>query len=165
MAMLLLLLTVLGSTQTPTQAPINFSGTWVFDEARSSQKQPGGHLIIAKLLGDEVTIRQDQARLRLTIHIGPSTVDAEYTLDGSESRNLSSEGRGKPDVTVTSRATWEDGKLVIRSTSTTEVQGTAVTTETKRVLWIDADGSLILDRTGTPATEVPASRSVYRKVR
>src|SRR6185436_8871151 len=151
MTTLLLLLTVLG----PQQAPINFSGTWAFDEARSSQKQPGGHLVIAKLLGDEVTIRQDQSVMRLAIRIGPSTVDAEYALDGSESRNLSSEGGGKPDVTVISRATWEDGKLVIRSSSTSEAQGRAVTTETKRVLSVDADGSLILDRTGTPASEIP----------
>jgi hypothetical protein len=83
-------------------------------------------------------------------------------LDGSESRNLSSE-RGKPDVTVTSKATWEDGKLIVRSTSTTDVNGTSVTTETKRVFWIDADGNLILERSGTPVSEVPATRSIYKR--
>jgi hypothetical protein len=53
----------------------------------------------------------------------------------------------------------------VRSTSTSEVQGRPVTTETKRAFWIDPDGNLILDRSGTPVSEVPASRSVYKKVR
>jgi hypothetical protein len=142
----------------------DFSGTWTFDEARSTQHVPGG-VVIAKLLGDEVTIRQDASQMRLTIRIRSSSVEAIYALDGSESRNLSSEGGGKPDVTVTSRASWEGGTLVVRSTSTSEIQGKAVTTETKRVFSIDSDGNLILDRSGTPISEVPASRSVYKRAR
>jgi len=146
------------------QTRTDFSGTWAFDEARS-QTRPGGHVVIAKLLGDEVTIRQDLKEMRQTIRLGSATVEAVYALDGSESRNLSPEGAGKPDVPVTSRASWEEGRLVIRSTSTSEVQGRTITTETTRVLWIDAGGKLILDRSGTPTSEVPTSRSVYTRVR
>jgi hypothetical protein len=160
-----LLTTVILLVLWQVQARTDFSGTWTFDEARSSQTRPGGHVVIAKLLGDEVTIRQDAKEMRLAIRIGSATVEAAYTLDGSESRNPSSEGGGKPDVVVTSRATWEDGRLVIRSTSTAEVEGKAITTETKRVLWIDATGRLILDRSGTPESEVASSRSVYTRVR
>ena len=49
------------------------------------------------------------------------------------------------------------------ASSTSEVNGTPVTTETKRVFWLDTDGNLILDRSGTPASEVPTMRSVYRR--
>jgi len=147
-------------------APVrDFSGTWSFDEARSTQTLPGGRKVIAKLLGDEVTIRQSPSEMQLSIRIGEAHVDAVYALDGSASLNQSSEGSGRPDVTVMSRAAWEDGKLVIRSTSTTEALGRPVTTETRRVFWIDSDGSLILDRSGTPASEVPTSRSVYHRAR
>ena len=96
-----------------SQTRPDFSGKWIFDEARSSQTLPGGRQVIAKLLGDEVTIRQDARELRLAIRIGGGAVGAVYALDGSESRNQSSEGGGKPDVTVTSRASWQQGRLVI----------------------------------------------------
>ena len=39
------------------------------------------------------------------------------------------------------------------------------TIETRRVLWLDKDGTLVIERTGTPASEVTPSRSVYTRVR
>jgi hypothetical protein len=149
----------------PAQARPDFSGTWVFDEPSSTQRLPGGRVLVAKLLGDEVTIAQSAKELTLAIRIGTVGVDAVYALDGSESQNLSSEGGGAPDVTVTSRAAWEYNALVIRSTSTSEVQGRPVVTETIRRMWIDAAGRLILDRSGTPASDVPTSRSVYTRAK
>jgi len=142
---------------------VDFSGTWVFDEAASSRHEPNGHVVIAKLLGDEVTIQQDERTLRLAISMAGAHVDVSYTLDGSESRNTSPDPAG--DVVVTSKAVWQDGKLVIRSSSPSTVNGQPVLTETTRVMWLDADGALILDRSGTPATEVPTTRSVYRRKR
>ena len=158
-------MTLLCLAMSPAQARPDFSGTWTFDGARSSQTLPGGGVIIAKLLGDEVTIQQDAGRMSLAIRIGSRRVDAVYALDGSESRNPSSEGGGKPDVDVISRASWEDGKLVIVSTSTSDVQCRSIAVETKRVLWIDGEGRLILDRSGTPVSEVPTSRSVYARAK
>jgi hypothetical protein len=32
------------------------------------------------------------------------------------------------------------------------------------VIWIDKAGDLIIERSGTPATQVTPSRSVYRRV-
>ena len=54
---------------------------------------------------------------------------------------------------------------MIVSTSTATVKGQILTIETRRVLWIDRDGNLIIERTGTPASEVTPSRSVYTRAR
>jgi hypothetical protein len=53
---------------------------------------------------------------------------------------------------------------VIVSTSTAIVKGQDVTIETRRVLWLDGGGNLIIERTGTPASEVTPSRSVYTRI-
>jgi hypothetical protein len=146
----------------PLQARTDFSGTWIYDSSSFTDAGRGRGTALAKLLGDEVTITQTDKEMRLVIRLSGATIPAVYAIDGSESRNLSSE-RGKPDVTVTSKASWEDGKLIVRSTSASDVNGATVTTETKRVFWIDAAGNLVLERSGTPVSEVPATRSVYRR--
>ena len=54
---------------------------------------------------------------------------------------------------------------MIVSTSAAVVKGQDVTIETRRVIWLDGAGNLIIERTGTPASEVTPSRSVYRRIR
>jgi hypothetical protein len=157
-AIAVLLSLILQSPQTRA----DFSGTWVYVSSSFSEPGRGRGSAIAKLLGDEVTITQTDKEMRMAIRLAGATIDAVYMLDGSDAHNLSSEP-GKPDVTVTSLSTWEQGKLIVRSTSTSDVNGTTVTTESKRVFWIDPSGNLILERSGTPAIEVPATRSVYRR--
>jgi hypothetical protein len=114
------------------------------------------------MLGDRVMVAQDAATLKFSITFMGAQVLAEYKLDGSASTNISSDG-GK-DVPVISHVSWEGDKLIIMSTSTSDVKGAQVTIETKRVIWIDDKGGLIVDRSGTPLTEVTPSRSVYKKV-
>jgi hypothetical protein len=143
----------------------DFTGNWIFDEAKSANMDANGKVTLARMLGDRFQARQDAATLTLTITSGGLKVTAIYQLDGSESRNMSPDGAGRPDVAVISRASWEGDKLVIRSTSTSEAGDKPLTIESVRTLWLDASGSLILDRTGTPASEVPPTRSVYTKVR
>ena len=140
------------------QARPDFSGTWVFDQAKSSRSGANGKFVAAAMLGDECAVKQDVATLTLAIKFGGSLINAAYKLDGSESRNQSPGATG--DVTVISHASWSGTTLVILSTST---QADGVTVETRRVLWIDTGGDLIVERTGTPASQVTASRSVYRK--
>ena len=153
---------VAGFTVRPAsaQAKPDFSGTWTFDQAKSAQPGPDGKIVVAAMLGDECVVKQDATTLSLAIKFGGGLVNAAYKLDGSESRNMSPSPAG--EVPVISHASWDGGKLVILSTST---QADGVTVATRRVLWIDADGSLIIDRTGTPASVVTPSRSVYRKSR
>ena len=66
---------------------------------------------------------------------------------------------------MTSRASWDGKRLVILSKSVATDKGVAVTVDTRRVLSLDADGNLIVERTGTPASLVTPSRSVYRRTK
>jgi hypothetical protein len=147
----------------PAGARPDFSGTWVFDQAKSAQPGPDGQVMLAAMLGDEFTARQDAASLVFAIKSGNLRVEAAYKLDGSESHNMSPGAYGQPVVDVISRASWDGNKLVIVSSSVSVIEGRNVTIQTRRVLWIDPAGILVMERTGTPASEVPPSRSVYRK--
>ena len=81
-------------------------------------------------------------------------------LDGRESKNIS-----PGDVEVLSRTAWEGDRLVIHSRSTSSSGGGAVTIETRRVMWLDGSGDLILERSGSPLAEVTPSRSIYRRAK
>jgi hypothetical protein len=136
----------------------DFSGSWRFDRARSAEPW-NGRIVIAAILGDQCDATQDAASLKLAITVGGQKVTAVYNFDG-ESRNLS-----PGDIPVTSRTSWDGARLVIVSTSAAVVKGEDVTIETRRVIWLDGAGNLIIERTGTPASEVTPSRSVYTRMR
>jgi hypothetical protein len=136
----------------------DFSGTWKFDRARSAEPW-NGRIVIGALLGDECVVTQDRTALTLDITVGGQKIRAVYNFSG-DSRNLS-----PGDIPVTSHTSWEGDKLVIASTSSSNTRGEAVTVESRRVLWLDANRNLIIERTGTPASEVTPSRSVYTRVR
>ena len=142
--------------QPPTRP--DFSGGWTFDRAKSAQPW-NGRIVIAPILGDECVATQDAASLKLAITVGGQKVMAVYSFEG-ESRNMS-----PGDIPVTSRTSWDGDGLVIVSTSAAIVKGRDVTIETRRVMRLDGDGNLIIERTGTPASEVTPSRSVYTRVR
>jgi hypothetical protein len=136
----------------------DFSGTWTFDRVRSAQPW-NGRIVIAPILGDQCVATEDARSLALTITVGGQKVLAVYNFEG-ESRNMS-----PGDIPVTSRTSWDGDKLVIVSTSTAVVEGQDVTIETRRVMRLDGNEHLIIERTGTPASEVTPSRSVYTRVR
>lgn len=157
--LVLVVLTALLPALSGRQHP-DFSGAWKFDQLRSMQQSGrDGRVVLAAMLGEEFVATQDSATLTLTIKSAGQTVKATYKLDGAESVNFS-----PGDIPVKSRATWDVDRLVIRSTSTSTEHGASVTVETKRVIWLDK-GNLVIERTGTPASVVTPSRSVYSKVR
>lgn len=156
-AILALLLLTAGLT---AQERPDFSGTWTFDQQKSMKPDADGRIVLAAMLGEEFVALQDANALTLRISFQGDLVVAVYDLQGKETENTS-----PGDITVRSRATWQGQRLVIDSISDGVDDGKAVTIRTKRVLWIDDDGDLILERTGTPASEVTPSRSVYRRVR
>jgi hypothetical protein len=145
------------------QAPPDFSGRWEFDREKTMQPGPDGRIVLAAMLGDEVVVQQGPRAITFTIDAGGQQVKAVYRLDGSESRNLSPGPPGQPEIPVTSRASWDGKRLIIDSKSVATEKGVTVTVDTRRWLWLDADGNLIVERTGTPASLVTPSRSVYRK--
>jgi hypothetical protein len=138
----------------------DFSGTWAFDQKRSMEPGPDGRVVLAPMLGDEFVALQTPSALTFRITFNGDTIVAVYDLTGVESENVS-----PGDIKVTSRATWEGERLVIESSSAGEDAGKPTTIRTKRVIWIDKAGDLIIERTGTPASQVTPSRSVYRRTR
>jgi hypothetical protein len=112
------------------------------------------------MLGEQFVALQTQKTLTLRITFNGDLVVAVYDLSGAASENVS-----PGDIRVTSRASWEGTKLVIDSTSEGTEQGRPVTVATRRTIWIDAQGDLIVERSGTLASVVTASRSVYRRFR
>jgi hypothetical protein len=153
------LLVVILVSQAPAQARPDLSGAWTFDQAKTmAQPGPDGRFVLAAMLGDDFVAKQDADTLTLTINAGGQKVVAVYRFDGTETRNVS-----PGDIIVRSRTSWDDQKLVIHSTSEGMEKGRAITIETRRVIWLDRDGFLIIERTGSPASAVTPSRSVYRR--
>lgn len=156
---LLTLLLAAAAAVGPPQPP-DLSGTWTFDQAKSLKPGPDGRIVLAAMLGDEFVALQKGTSLTLRISFQGDLVVAVYDLTGVETENVS-----PGDIAVKSRASWQNDRLVIDSTSDVVDQGTRVTVRTRRVIWIDEAGDLIIERSGTPASQVTPSRSVYRRVR
>jgi hypothetical protein len=158
--MIQILLVVLSLCQAPpAQRRPDFSGTWTFDQAKTMRPRPDGRVVLAAMLGDQFVALQNEKTLTLRITFNGEIVVAVYDLTGAETENLS-----PGDIRVRSRASWQDQKLVVDSTSEGADQGIPVTVNTRRTIWIDASGDLIVERSGTPASVVTPSRSVYRRV-
>jgi hypothetical protein len=142
-----------------SQVPANFSGTWTLDVEKTMKPGPDGRSVMAPMLGDRVEISQSASSITMRIHVQGDVVVAIYDLTGAESRNVS-----PGSITVLSRAAWKGDRLAIESTSDGVDQGKPATIRTTRLLWIDKAGDLIVERTGTPASAVSPSRSVYSRV-
>jgi hypothetical protein len=159
--------------QAGSAAHPNFSGTWTYDpQATLESIRAVGAAEFANptnIFGDSFVAVQTDAQLSMKITVGPMAVTAVYKLDGTESRNASPPGTpdGAP-IIVTSTAKWEGTHLLIASTSQSEGSGRGsvngmITVRSTRQVFLDDKGRLVIDRTGTPRTVVPNSRSVYVK--
>jgi hypothetical protein len=153
-----LALLVLWLAPIATQPPPDFSGTWTLDAEKTMKPGPDGRVVMAPMLGERVVVVQNATSITMRISVQGSVVVAVYDLTGAESRNVS-----PGDITVMSRASWKGDRLIIESSSDSVDQGKPITIRTTRVLWIDTAGDLIVERTGTPASAVTPSRSVYRR--
>ena len=143
------------------QAPAHpdFSGRWTLDRQRSTQTSAGP----AGMFGSSFEAKQDAQALTLDISFSGGHLQATYNLDGSESKNAMPGPNG--EETIVSRATWDANRLVIVTKSTEMQNGKPVQMETRRVLSIATDGTLTLERTGTPPDLVPSTTSVYRRTK
>jgi hypothetical protein len=156
---LLLLVCLTAGTSAGRQRP-DFSGTWTFDQQKTLKPGPDGRIVLAAMLGDEFVALHTATSLTLRIKVQGEIVVAVYDLTGKASRNIS-----PGDIEVTSRASWDGDRLLIDTESDSTEDGKPVVIRTRRVLSIDEAGDLIIERSGTPASAVTPSRSVYRKVR
>ena len=121
------------------------------------QPSADGKVVLAAMLGERVVIQQTASSITLRITFQGSIVVAVYDLTGAESKNVS-----PGDITVLSRASWKDDRLVVDSISESSEGGKPVTVKTSRDVDRQA-GDLIVERTGTPPSVVTPSRSVYTR--
>jgi hypothetical protein len=165
-AILALILSI-GSLQAPQpalqSAPVrpDFSGEWTLDirpipEAKGSQ---------AAMLGQRFVATQDAKVLTLKITNNGRLFTAAYNLDGSDSKIVSPNAPGQPDEVIISHANWEGDRLVIKTVTTEMQDGKPYQMATRRVMWIDSRGVLLLERSGTPVDVVATSTSAYRRVK
>ena len=158
-----LFLSVLAGTLVAAQARPDFAGEWVLSKERSTQTRTGLSVTsVSGLLGEKFSAKQDAKTLTLDISLAAlgRPIRAVYNLDGTESRNMNPTGPGQPDEPIVSRAMWETDKLVILTRGTALVDGKPL--ETRRAIWIDADGRLTIERTSEGQ---PTTRSVYERAR
>jgi len=139
----------------------DFSGQWTLD----LQPAPGAKGTPGAMLGGSFSAKQDDKTLTLTIEAYNRTFVATYNLDGSDSKIMSPTGPGLPDQPIVSHATWEGDRLVIKTSTMETVDGKSVEMTTRRVMWIDSRGVLLLERTGTPESMVSPSTSAYRRAK
>jgi hypothetical protein len=144
--------------------PRDFNGTWLFDQdatiasARAGKMQPG------PIFGDGFNAVQTDTTLTLHITAGTLNVTATYALDGSESRNVSPPSApGAPPINIVSTAKWDGNRLNVTSMSQSPGPNGPIDVKSVRTMWLDAQGRLVIERTGTPTTIVPSSRSVYQR--
>jgi hypothetical protein len=148
-----LLLGVLGlllaTSDLSAQDKPNFSGTWtVVADAGAAGGGGGGGGRGGRGggrggLGMAPTIMQDAAALTITRMQGDTEVKTVYKLDGSESVNTATMGRGGQQVQQTSKAAWEGSKLVI----TTSYSMNENPVQTTMALSLNAEGQLVVETT------------------
>jgi hypothetical protein len=158
-----LFLSVLAGALVAAQAQPDLSGEWVLAKERSTQARTGLSVTsVSGLLGEKFSAKQDAKTLTLDISLAAlgRPIRAVYNLDGSESRNLNPVGGGQPDEPIFSTAAWDGEKLVILTRGTALIDGKPL--ESRRVIWIDADGRLTIERASDGQ---PTTRSVYERAR
>ena len=159
------------------QAPVDFSGRWTIPAPAPGAAPALGAAAVATSSGDmgsgwgsPLTITQDASRLSVEYTVF-SRYDLQppfvfvYALDGSESRNAVSMGRGTQSES--SRASWNGTTLTITSTFAVAdpgiPRGTTITVTRK--LSLESPTTLVVESTrsgilGGPAT---SARTVYQK--
>jgi hypothetical protein len=140
------------------QSKTDFSGNWKVN-AEKSDPMGGGGGGGGGMSTAVTTITQAGGKLTVETKFGDQTRTSVYNLDGSESTNTSQRGESK------SKAHWDGDALVIETTSTFNGPNGAVTTTSKEVRTLSADGKVMtVVRTGPGRDGVETTRkTVYDK--
>lgn len=166
-----------GALPVSTQVPPDFSGRWTIPMPATTSAPALGTAAVAPASGDmgsgwgpDITIAQDtkQVRVEYTVFsrydLQPPLV-LVYQLDGSESRNTVTMGRGAQ--TETSRASWEGQSLTITTTfNVVDRPSSPPSTMTlTRRLSLESPTRLVVESTRSGVLGGPSStaRTVYQK--
>lgn len=140
-----------------------FGGTWVFDQEATVASAREAKMQAGPIFGDGFNAVQTEKSLTLHITAGTLNITATYALDGSESKNVSPPSApGAPPINIVSIAKWDGDRLSVTSTSQSPGANGPIDVKSVRTMWLDSSGRLVIERTGTPTTIVPSSRSVYK---
>ena len=134
------------------QPKVDFSGTWVLDEAKSDPPPGGGRFRRGTL-----RIEQSATELKETASDGVNTLTFIYKLDGSESVNELGGG------TLTATATWDGPRLVVRgkvrfATPQVEFDTSSVYSLVGSVLTITGPGAVLPSGDRAPTTSMVFTR-------
>ncbi len=146
------------------KAKPNFAGTWAFDVEATKASAGEAKMDGLALFMEKFSSEQNAKVFSMKVELGQISVTAAYNLDGSVSKNMSPSGvPATPPIEVTSYATWDGPTLVVTSTSSSPSANGPIEVKSTRKMWLDAEGRLVIERSGTPETLVRSSRSVYKK--
>jgi len=165
MALVILALALSGTSCAKAAPPKpNFGGNWTFDVEATKASATEAKMDGLALFMENFSAEQDAKVFSMKVELGQMLVTATYNLDGSVSKNMSPSGTSGADpIEVTSNATWDGMTLVVTSTSVSPSANGPIEVKSARKMWLDAQGRLVVERSGTPDTIVRTSRSVYRK--
>ena len=138
----------------------DFSGTWTPDVAAAAPAPPAGAGGGQRGGGmpAPMTVKQTATDLTVEQTRGEMKVTQSYKLDGTESVNKMTMGRGENAREVESKSTakWDGAKLVI-STTRPGQDGTPMTTTQT---WSLDGGNLVIER---PGRDGAVQKTVYKK--
>lgn len=115
--------------------------------------------------GQTFTLTQDAATLKVERMQGETPYTLTYKLDGSESKNTTPGRQGGQGSESIAKATWEGSTLVINITQTMNMGGQSMNMQSKQVLSLAADGSLVVETTaaGMGGGEPMTTKVTYKK--
>ena len=140
----------------------NFAGTWAPDTAANPAPPAGGEGRGRGMAPSPMTVTQTADTLTIERTMGETKVTQTYKLDGSESVNKMTMGRGENarEVETKSTAKWDGSKLTITTKQAAQDGTERVSTQT----WSMDGANLVVEstRTGREGTPVTA-KMVYKK--
>jgi arylsulfatase len=160
------------------QSKPDFAGRWTSDPnpaaavpAPAGPGRGGGRGDMGSGWGSTITITQDASKLTVEYaFFGRGDMQPPlkfvYALDGSQTKNSIMMGRGIQEET--SKTEWGSDRLAITTVHTfpNPENGQPVTSEVKRVLFLESPTSLVVEttRTGVLGGAASTTRTVYRKM-
>ena len=143
------------------QAP-DFSGSWTVDTA-SMPQPPAGAAGAGRGAGGRgqagpIVVTQTKDTLTIERTMGANKVTQTYKLDGTESVNKMTMGRGEnaTEIETKSTAKWDGAKLVISTTR----PGQDGTPMTSAQTWYLEGGNLVIEQ---PGRDGAVRKTVYKK--
>ena len=144
----------------------DFSGTWSSEGVRDGAD---AYHELGSGWGVRITIAQQGDRLVVTYPFFARgdmqpPVELNYSTDGVATQNRVMMGRGVQMQTSTAR--WNDGRLVITTRYSFELDGDRVMSEVVQRLWLDSPATLIVETTRGVALGggVTTNQTTYRKL-